>query len=88
MEREILVDKPVKLIKSFSVTLNGQVYRVLYGTDTSTEGYWCCVPNRRVGCIMHSPEKVSRNTNKLLECGLSIDTAHKLAQAIYEANKS
>ena len=66
-----------------SVDSNGSNFLLLYGQHIN--GYWCCIPNWRIGCEMSDPSDTFYNREALERCGISKRNASDIAAAIKEA---
>lgn len=71
-----------KVIFEASIDTNGNNYLVIYGKHIN--GYFCCIPNWKVGCEMAEPSDTYYNFNKLVEAGIQEAAAKEIAKDISE----
>lgn len=57
-------------------------YLVIYGEHIN--GYYCCIPNWKIGCEMAAPGDIYYNKNLLFRAGLEMETAEAIANVIAE----
>lgn len=65
----------------YSVAIGDWTYLVIYGKHIN--GYFCCIPNWKLGCEMANPCEIAYNKDKLVEAGAT----EKVAQAISNSIK-
>lgn len=73
------------VLNEYSVAIGGWTYLVIYGRHIN--GYFCCIPNWKIGCEMSDPNEVAYNCDKLIDCGMKQDVAKELAESILFMSK-
>lgn len=80
MEFKFESDFKASVIFESNVAIGGYTYLIIYGKHIN--GYYCCIPNWKIGCEMAESEEVFYNTEKLIAAGLKEDIAEQVARAI------
>ncbi len=65
-----------------SVSDGNNSYLVIYGKHIN--GYYCCIPNWKIGCEMAEPNDIYYNKNLLFRAGLEMEAAEGVANIIAE----
>lgn len=69
-----------------SVDVRGDNFLVIYGKHAN--GYFCCIPNWKIGCEMAEPSDTFYNTEKLLSAKCPKYAAKDIAAYIRQAAMS
>lgn len=75
-----------KVIFETDVSAYGNSYLIIYGKHVN--GYFCCIPNWKIGCEMAEPSDTFWNFERLLGAGLNEKTAKALSLRIKEIAES
>ena len=71
---------PVKALFEAIINANGYNYLVIYGKHIN--GYFCAIPNWKVGCEMAEPSDTYYNSEKLISAGIEKTSAKEIATQI------
>ncbi len=82
MGYKITSEFKASVLFEIDVNTDGSSYLVIFGKHIN--GYFCCIPNWKIGCEMTSPSNIDYNMDKLKACGLSKGVSLGIARAICE----
>lgn len=69
-----------KVIFERNISANGSCYLTIYGEHAN--GYFCCIPNWKVGCEMAEPNDTFYNFEKLTAAGIDEKSAKVIVSEI------
>lgn len=72
----------VKALFEVSFCTHGDNYLIIYGKHIN--GYFCCIPNWKIGCEMAEPSDTFYNYERLCGAGLDDAAAKEIARMIKE----